>query len=306
MDNAKVRSKATVGQIWTAKAIAIPGSDGYCEGTGFDSYQHGQRSGHYWGTVRMKKQFTIIGLTIAALGATQITSVSVSNADPPANPWGHRAHADRLVQIAPLDRLMAGGFDGTTSVGQIRRVADFGMGTFNGLDGEMVMLDGVVYQAPSSGVLRVATPQEFIPFATLTRFRAERTFAQSGALADYPALQAYLNTSMPDQSQILAIKVRGAFRTLKIRAPQKQVKPYPTLNEALKTQAVFELSNVSGTLVGFRFPPYIGTVNSAGYHFHFVSEDRKTGGHVLEISTGPITAAIQTVEQFELTLSSPD
>jgi acetolactate decarboxylase len=250
----------------------------------------------------MKRHLGLFGLVLGGAVAAQLWSSSVSSAGALPAPGGQRRFLDRLVQIAPLDRLMAGGFDGTTTVAQVKAVADFGIGTFNGIDGEMVMLDGAVYQATASGILRVATPQDRIPFATLTRFRAEYSFVQSTALADYAALQSFLNASMPDQTQILAIKIHGRFATLKVRAPRKQVKPYPTLSEVLKTQAVFDLSNISGTLVGFRFPSYIGTVNSAGYHFHFVADDRRIGGHVLEISTSSITVAAETVEQYDITL----
>ena len=215
-------------------------------------------------------------------------------------------NADTITQTAPFEQLARGGFDGTTTVEQLRRGADFGMGTFTGLDGEMIMLDGVVYQAPSSGVLRVATDAEAIPFATLTRFRPERSFVSSGTLADFAALQAFLDSQMPDQSQILAVKAHGTFRTLKVRAPRKQARPYPTLAEALKTQAIFEFTSVGGTLVGFRFPPYFGTVNSPGYHLHFVSDDRRIGGHVLELSAGAIVFSIETVEQYNVTMAPAD
>lgn len=252
----------------------------------------------------MKKQLRLLGVVFSAVVLSQVLSSSVSSARPPAPSCGQPAQSDRIVQIAPLERLSAGGYDGTATVADIKRTSDFGIGTFEGLDGEMIMLDGIVYQAPANGVLRVATPLEIIPFATLTRFRGEKYFFQPQPLADYPALQKYLNSAMPDQRQILAIKVRGVFKSLKVRAPQKQVEPYPTLTEALKTQSVFELSNIAGTFVGFRFPSYVGTMNSAGYHFHFISDNRSIGGHVLEVSTSSVYVSVETVEQYDLTMGA--
>lgn len=254
----------------------------------------------------MKTYRFAFGLVLAAAVALPVLSVADSSAKPcPGHKWPPPI-VDRVVQIASLDRLMAGGYDGTTTVAQIQRSSNFGIGTFLGLDGEMIMLDGVTYQAPSSGGLRVATPLEIIPFATLTRFRPEQTFRRTTPLPDYAALQAFLNTSMPDQTEVLAIKIHGTFRALKLRSPQKQVPPYPTLTEALKTQAIFNLTNVTGTFVGFRFPAYFGTVNSAGYHFHFVSDDRSVGGHVLELAASSIHVAVETVEQYDLSLGPAD
>lgn len=246
------------------------------------------------------------GLAIAAVLAVQLLPVSAPEAQPSSHDVVRRNHPDRVIQIAPLERLAQGGYDGTTTVWQAKQSANFGIGTFNGLDGELIMLDGVVYQAPSNGVLREATSRELIPFATLAQFRMEYSFIRNEPLADYAALQAFLNSSMPNQSQVVAIKVRGTFTKLKIRSPQKQVKPYPVLTEALKTQAVFNLTDVAGTLVGFRHPAYFGTVNAAGYHFHFISDDRTIGGHVLEIATTQITADMETVEQYDVTLGESD
>jgi len=252
----------------------------------------------------MKKHLRLLGVVFSTVVLSQVLSSSASSARPPAAPCGQPGQRDRIVQIAPLERLANGGYDGTTTVADIKRTSDFGIGTFEGLDGEMIMLDGVVYHAPANGVLRVATPLEIIPFATLTRFRGEKHFLQPQTIPNYPALQGYLNSVMPDQSQILAIKVRGIFKSLKLRAPQKQEEPYPTLSEALKTQAIFELTNIAGTFVGFRFPPYVGTMNSAGYHFHFVSDNRSIGGHVLEASSSSVFVSVETVEQYDLTMGS--
>jgi acetolactate decarboxylase len=254
----------------------------------------------------MTRHVRAFGVVIAAAVLYQVWSVSPSNAGSPSCSAGHHDYLDRVVQIAPLERLMQGGFDGLSSVGLVQQSATFGIGTFTGLDGEMIMLDGVVYQAPANGILRVATPGERIPFATLTRFRSEQRFATKARLATYADLQGFLTAAMPDLTEILAIKVHGTVKTIKLRSPRKQVEPYPTLTEALKTQAIFDLTNVSGTFVGFRFPPYIGTMNSAGYHFHFITDDRKIGGHVLEVSTSSIQAAVETVEQYDVSLSQAD
>jgi acetolactate decarboxylase len=236
----------------------------------------------------------------------QAAAPPVADAEPPRRPVGSAKVSDRVTQIATVEQLSRGSYAGTHSVAQVQRTSDFGIGTFDGLDGELVMLGGVVYQARSTGLVRTATSEERIPFATLTRFRSEHRFESMAPLADYPALQAFLSTAMTDQNAILAIRLHGSFATLKLRAPQRQDRPYPALADALKTQGVFELTQIAGTFVGFRFPAYVGSLNSAGYHFHFLSDDRKSGGHVLEAASSAFTADIETVEQYEVTLAAAD
>lgn len=214
---------------------------------------------------------------------------------------------DRVIQIAPFERLAQGGYDGYRTAPELLRVANFGIGTFTGLDGEMILLDGVMFQAQSSGELRVAGPSDIVPYATLTRFRGEYQFKTGGPIADYPALQALLTSLIPEADQVVSVKVHGRFDALTIRAPRKQNKPYPVLTEALKTQAVFERSAVFGTLVGFRHPSYFGNVNVAGYHFHFVSDDKKMGGHVLALSTNQsLTIEADTIEEYDVEFGKPD
>lgn len=254
----------------------------------------------------MNRSIGVAVTTISLAVLSQLATSDLEGAVPKSGAPKPTKTVDRITQIASFERLNRGGYDGTTTVSQVQKVADFGIGTLTGLDGEMIMLGGVVYQAGSSGTVRTATPGEFVPFATLTRFRGEQYFASSSTLPDYPSLQAFLSSKMPDQDQILAIKLRGTFSSLRVRAPQKQTQPYPPLAEALKTQAVFDLTDVAGTFVGFRFPAYVGTINAPGYHFHFISDDRKSGGHVLEVKSEKFTAYVETIEQYDVTLSPAD
>lgn len=252
----------------------------------------------------MKRSYKVLGALVVAATLYPLWSTSLGYAKCDHHPQPSYGYRDVLTQIQPLEHLSQGGYEGPRTVAQVLAQSNFGIGTFTGLDGEMVALNGVVYQAPANGLLRVATPQEHIPFATLTRFHAEMSTQSTAALDTYVALQALLSTEFSDPNAILAIQLHGTFSYLKLRAPQKQTPPYPTLTEALKTQAIFEHTNIQGTFVGFRFPAYFGTVNAPGYHFHFISDDRKHGGHVLEVQTASFTASAETVEDYRLDVST--
>ena len=85
-----------------------------------------------------------------------------------------RATDDRevLYQVSTIDALMQGVFDGVQPVGEIRKHGDFGIGTFDALDGEMIVLDGVVYQAKADGQIYTASRQPDNPVCNGDVFRS--------------------------------------------------------------------------------------------------------------------------------------
>jgi len=209
-----------------------------------------------------------------------------------------------LTQFGTLDQLVRGAYDGPTPVGDLAANGDFGLGTFNALDGEMVVLDGVVYKVQADGVPREASRTEHTPFASVTFFHADQHVPVSSPVANLAALQTLITNAAPDATRMLAIKVHGTFSTLKLRAPRRQSPPYVPLAEATKTQAEFTHANVQGTMVGFRLPQYLGTANATGYHFHFVSDDHQKGGHVLDASATSATVDVEPLERFRFSAAN--
>jgi len=72
------------------------------------------------------------------------------------NPKGKSAlDRSRIYLCAPVNALVEGIYKENIPLAEIKKHGDFGLGTFNGLDGEMVMLDGHVYQITSGGRVAV-------------------------------------------------------------------------------------------------------------------------------------------------------
>jgi acetolactate decarboxylase len=197
--------------------------------------------------------------------------------------------------------LSAGEFDGTLTIAELKNQGDFGLGTYNALDGEMVVLDGQVYQVRDDGIARLADDAAQTPFAAVTNFSTDLSVAISTTV-DCPQLQAEIDSQLPTLDAPYAIKISGEFSALKVRAPHKASEPYPTLTEALADQVLFESQNVSGTMVGFRLPDYLTGANVAGYHFHFISDDKQAGGHVLECQADALTVEIDTIDDVYMQL----
>ncbi|HEU4411397.1 MAG TPA: acetolactate decarboxylase [Polyangiaceae bacterium] len=213
--------------------------------------------------------------------------------------------ANKIRQFGTLDQLNRGVFDGPASASRASGSNFLGVGTFNALDGEMIVLDGVVYQFTSDGVVTTNTSNLFTPFAAVISFAPTKSFT-AGALGGFSALQGFLTASLPNQNMGYAIKIHGTFSTMRTRSPRRQTAPYPTLAQAVQTQVTFDYPNVTGTMVGFRLPSYFGTVNATGYHFHFISDDRTKAGHVLDVSTDSVTVEAQTVTELDLAIQNEE
>jgi acetolactate decarboxylase len=188
---------------------------------------------------------------------------------------------DELVQFSLLAALAAGDYAGGAPLVDVRQFGDFGVGTFDRLDGEMIVLDGEIFQVVASGEVVRRDDQGATPFATVTFFAADGTIehVSAGSLTE---LDQTLDRRVPHDKRPFALKVTAEFEELTLRSAPPQKPPYRPLAEVIDQQRVWKRENVRGTLVGIRCPEWMGTLNVAGYHWHFLSDDRKVGGHVLD------------------------
>jgi acetolactate decarboxylase len=215
---------------------------------------------------RIISVFLILSIVVAAFGLLYAQSADHS-----------------IFQVSTFHALMHGKYDGETTFEELKKHGNFGIGTVNGLDGEVVALNGEFFQIKADGKVYSIADQEKTPFAVVTFFKPDKRFSLP-RVSGLNELQAALDRMLPSADGILAIRIAGEFKYVKVRSVPRQEKPYPGLAEALKHQTEFELKNVRGTLVGFRFPRHMDGVNVPGYHFHFITADKKAGGHTLDCS----------------------
>jgi acetolactate decarboxylase len=210
------------------------------------------------------------------------------------------ARAAEAYQVATISSLLAGGYDGNATVGEMLRHGNFGLGTFNGVDGEMMVLDGRVYRGNTDGRTAPVSKEELTPFAVVVDFRPQASVRVAGGQS-LEHLQATLDALPYSTSRILAARVDGRFETIKIRSEPKQKPPYRPLGEVIKTeQVVHTLNGVQGTLIAFRFPAAASSVNVAGWHFHFLSSDKTRGGHVLDLTSGEGRVALEEISDLRI------
>ena len=204
---------------------------------------------------------------------------------------------DLLYQVSTYTALAGGGLGPVEPVKALMGNGDLGLGTFEGLDGEMVVVDGTCYQVKSDGTARIADPAVGVPFAAVTFFSSDLSLPDTVA-ANLTELTGLLDTHIPSREVFYAICIDGTFPYIRARSVPAQVKPYPPLADALKGQTVYEFRNVTGTAVGFYTPASTTGMNVPGYHLHFITSDRSRGGHVLDIATGGNTVELDATPRF--------
>ena len=202
-----------------------------------------------------------------------------------------------------LQSLAMGYFDGSISVKDLKKHGDTGIGTFEGLNGEMIVLDGVVYRANQDCEINVMGDKEKVPFSNVTFFDKDFSVKLSD-VPDKAALEKILNEHVDKHghNSFYMVKLSGDFNEILVRSEAGAKEPYPTLVEALKTQKEITPQNISGTIVGLYCPDFMSSLNSTGWHFHFISGDKKIGGHVLELNLKSGEAQLDKTDKFSMGL----
>jgi len=197
---------------------------------------------------------------------------------------------DTVFQYSTIDALLAAIYDGDMTIQELKYQGDFGLGTLNGVDGELVILDGTAYHIAAGGKADIPADSAMVPFATVSFFQ-EDTILNLDKLGSLEALNEAVRKGLPSQNLFYAIRVDGRFPFVKARAIPRQNAPYKPLAEVSKEQVVVQFTG-EGTLVGYYSPPFVKGVNVPGFHWHFVTADRTGGGHVLDCSLAPTTARL--------------
>ena len=208
--------------------------------------------------------------------------------------------AGELYQTSLMSALIAGLYEGEMTYGEIRKHGDFGLGTFNELDGEMVGFDGTFYQLRSDGSARPIRADQKTPFAVVTFFQPQKELDLAQPMIKSDLLAMIEDAT--DANLFSAVRVDGIFEEVRTRTVARQDRPYPPLNEVAKRQAETAFMDVQGTLAGFRSPAYAQGIGVAGFHLHFLRQDKQAGGHALDYRLHAGKAQICTVHDLRVEL----
>nr|MCR4922966.1 acetolactate decarboxylase [Lachnospiraceae bacterium] len=215
---------------------------------------------------------------------------------------------DTMFQVSLLQGLTLGDYEGSVSVADLKEKGDIGIGTFDGLNGEMIVLDGTVYRADGEGKVEEVEDEELIPFSNVTFFDEDEKETLEG-IDSIALLQKELDKKVEElgKNRFYVVRIDGTFPEMNVRSEYAQEKPYKPLAKVLETdQTFFDYEDIEGTVVAIYCPAYMSNMNASGWHMHFISKDRSKGGHVLGLKLKDAEALYDVTDKFELELPNSE
>jgi len=204
-------------------------------------------------------------------------------------------------QIGTLASLLEGRFEGDASIAELLEHGDLGIGTVAQLAGELIVIEGSAYVVDGEGKVHLVPPHTTTPFAVVSRFLPGAPQGIEGPI-DLDALLSVLHELTDQSGPVCALRIDGKFTHLRLRSVSPRTPPFASLVEATRAQSVFDLPATTGSLVGFRFPELAAGLEVPGFHLHFISDDRRHGGHVLNLELARGIISIDGGDQLHVEL----
>ncbi len=205
-----------------------------------------------------------------------------------------------LYMSSPINALLEGFYRDDITIDTLKEKGDFGIGTFNNLDGELIALGGHYYQLDLDGNAHPVAGSLKTPFSTVCHFKPMLS-EEIAAPLSHEAFTAHLKSILPSDNMFYAIHMEGRFRSVKTRSVP-HTENYRPLSEATDHQKLRHFTDVEGHLVGFYTPSFVPSVNVPGYHFHFIDKTFAAGGHLLSCEPEHLDIRLQIFFSMELTL----
>jgi acetolactate decarboxylase len=211
---------------------------------------------------------------------------------------------DAVTQFAVLDALLAGAYASGIPVSEVRRLGDFGLGCCDHLGGEVIILDGEVFECTVDDPPTLMTDDEILPFVDVCRFPEASAQPVNGV--DLAALTERIEDDVVSRNLFHAVRIDGVFSSITVRVTPRQDDRLRPLAEVTARQIETELSDIRGTVVGFWSPAIYQGIAVAGLHIHFLAEDRSAGGHVLDVVVAEGELTLAAFAHFNLRLPTDE
>lgn len=210
--------------------------------------------------------------------------------------------ADMIYHYSVLKALDNGVLEGDLKIEDLKKYGNFGLGTFNKMDGEMIVYDSKVYRISQDGNVGEPPGETLIPYTVVSFFNVDDTLKLDGDI-DYTALKNFVDRRIPSKNTFYAFLIQGEFDYIKCGGASIQNPPYnQSLQEMLATRPIYEKSNIKGVLVGFWCPEFIGDINTQGFHLHFLASDHSTGGHLIDFKARSLNLGYDIKSRYQIIL----
>lgn len=208
---------------------------------------------------------------------------------------------DTIYHLSTYGALFSGNLDGFESIKNLKEKGDFGIGGITGLDGEVLIINNEAYHFDINGDAKIIDENELSPKMIVSFFNPNKTtFIEENM--NYQKFTDSLINSFTSKNVMYAIKFDGYFKEIQTKCYPKQNSPYNDLTKMAKERSILDLKNIYGTLVGFYIPEYLNEVSGVDFHFHFISMDKKNGGHVIDFILDSGTLKIDAKHKLQVIL----
>lgn len=212
-----------------------------------------------------------------------------------------------MYQISTLQALALGYSKAVVTVKELLNHGDIGLGTFEHVNGEMIVVDGACYRAEEDGTVVKADPDMGVPFAAVASAGDGPEF-EAENIEEIQRLKDVLTLKIEEDFGLNSMhiaRVDGTFRKVCARSESAYVSHHVELKDILsKTQRDFVFEDIAGTLVCIYFPDFMDGINAPGWHIHFLSKDHAKGGHVFDLNLIQGRIHITKINQIEIQLPS--
>ncbi|MBP3241889.1 MAG: acetolactate decarboxylase [Oribacterium sp.] len=212
---------------------------------------------------------------------------------------------NKVYQVSTLQALALGYSRAVINVEDLLKEGDTGLGTFEDVNGEMIVMEGRCFRADQNGDVTVVSPDTGVPFAAVAKLYGEQQF-QLGNMPDITSVRNELTRKIEERfglNSMHVVRIDGLFEKVDARSEAPYRSHHITLKEVLgKNQKAFMFENIRGSLVGVYFPDYMDGINMPGWHLHFISEDRSKGGHVFDVSVLEGVAKVDKISNIYINL----
>ena len=206
-----------------------------------------------------------------------------------------------LFQVSLLQALCQGDYEGHLSISELKRHGDIGLGTFEGLDGELIMLDGIVYRASADGSVSIVE-DDSTPFACASFMDGGQSFEiTSSSFQEFSEKMDGILSGVGMNSPYF-VKIHSRFPSMLLRSVPRQSGSTPLSQAVAEQQVTWSYEDIEGTVVGLFCPSFMSALNNYGWHLHFISDDKKVGGHVLDLSMVGSTGQICRMDSLSILL----
>lgn len=209
-----------------------------------------------------------------------------------------------VTQFAVLDALLAGAYESGMPVADVRRRGNFGLGCLDALGGEVIVLDGELFECTTDGSPTRLSDAETLPFVDVCDFPA--VVPRAASALDLAGFTAHVEDLLVSRNLFHAVRWDGVVAEVRTRVTPRQRRPFPPLAEVARHQVETVTAGRRGTLAGFWAPAIYQGITVAGLHLHFLSDDRLIGGHVLDVTVGTGELRLAAFARLHLHLPTDD